>query len=961
MLTGCATSRPVGNAVTSSRLSVLATTGAKTWYVSTAGKDTNSGLTKALAFATVQHAANLTNPGDTVLIEPGTYHQATVISKSGVAGSPITFKSDGGGVIFDGTGVTSYGDNYGANRGQMFTPSGRFNGQDGPYYIILQNFTIDHAANVQQASGNAAVTTASNWTLNEITVQNSAFAGMGLLGNNVLVENSIAQYNGEEGWAASGTQNLTIKNSTTRFNNPNGSYNSPSYEAGGGKFAGTAHTTIDTVKAYGNVGGPGIWFDWNNTDIVVRNCTVYNNAGVVGSSWLGVGIAIEISPGPANIYNNNIYGNTGSDIGIWESTNVTVTNNTMSVNQWGIDLRDMPGRGIHLSNININNNRFIFEPLAPGAAWMQQAAFAADQSGIGPGPNGPENTTFTNTSGTVKKITIDYNDYEQFGQMFWWSNSGVYSGYSDLPTIRKTLGFETHGTVNTFVTPALVVPVTSSAPPPPTGSATSISQYGITWTFDKAYPVGQFLTGDYWVVGPVKIVSVSPATSGVAKADSSGLYRNGSMVNPMLVTDAPNDYSFTHQAYDDRATQFDATEIVTYPLTLPAGSSLISTQSVPELPFTLPTPADPFPYNAPASFSETAIIDGTALLNSAVLTVLASAPTSNCLRPAFVGIDKIMYCQSQINTAMLPSLPVPASAPNLAIMQRQLARPWTGIARNFVREEITPALNEVSYGRDLSNLIGDIFLSTALNYTPAQKAPLVYGLTQKGIDLFYAVKLDPHLYQPNGGYSSGRKLPILFAGLVLNNQAMLSVVMDSPEDMQTIFGKDLVPPANLWTGYQTSALPYASNVLYTYGGTFEPGDSPVFSSYESVQPTLWSQAPWSNPSIGVYAFDRPEGYRRLNTYSMVGTALAATILGLKAAWNHPAFFAYEDRWMNENGLSNRTTIAADAVAQNWDKLDPYGNGYTYSDPNSILYTPFEGQVLSPFAQFMYKTYRGNYK
>ena len=32
--------------------------------------------------------------------------------------------------------------------------------------------------------------------------------------------------------------------------------------------------------------------------------------------------------------------------------------------------------------------------------------------------------------------------------------------------------------------------------------ASSVTQYGITWTFDKAYPVGQFVTGDWWVGRP---------------------------------------------------------------------------------------------------------------------------------------------------------------------------------------------------------------------------------------------------------------------------------------------------------------------------------------------------------------------------------------------------------------------------------------------------------------------------
>lgn len=34
--------------------------------------------------------------------------------------------------------------------------------------------------------------------------------------------------------------------------------------------------------------------------------------------------------------------------------------------------------------------------------------------------------------------------------------------------------------------------------------------YGITWTFDAVYPYGQFVNGDYWVVGPAIIVGINP-------------------------------------------------------------------------------------------------------------------------------------------------------------------------------------------------------------------------------------------------------------------------------------------------------------------------------------------------------------------------------------------------------------------------------------------------------------------
>jgi len=44
-----------------------------TYYVSTTGDDANDGLVPASAFRTIQHAANLTNPGDTVCVMEGVY------------------------------------------------------------------------------------------------------------------------------------------------------------------------------------------------------------------------------------------------------------------------------------------------------------------------------------------------------------------------------------------------------------------------------------------------------------------------------------------------------------------------------------------------------------------------------------------------------------------------------------------------------------------------------------------------------------------------------------------------------------------------------------------------------------------------------------------------------------------------------------------------------------------------
>ena len=63
---------------------------AATYYVATNGSDSNSG-TLIQPFKTVQHAANLAQPGDTILIRAGTYRETVVPARSGSVTAPITF------------------------------------------------------------------------------------------------------------------------------------------------------------------------------------------------------------------------------------------------------------------------------------------------------------------------------------------------------------------------------------------------------------------------------------------------------------------------------------------------------------------------------------------------------------------------------------------------------------------------------------------------------------------------------------------------------------------------------------------------------------------------------------------------------------------------------------------------------------------------------------------------------
>ena len=72
----------------------------------------------------------------------------------------------------------------------------------------------------------------------------------------------------------------------------------------------------------------------------------------------------------------------------------------------------------------------------------------------------------------------------------------------------------------------------------------SVSQYGITWTFDKPARVGQFVNGDWYVVGPVTVKAIDPKPlygSEIPKRELDRMdkerkeeqrVRNGFMLNP---------------------------------------------------------------------------------------------------------------------------------------------------------------------------------------------------------------------------------------------------------------------------------------------------------------------------------------------------------------------------------------------------------------------------------------------
>ena len=395
------------------------------------------------------------------------------------------------------------------------------------------------------------------------------------------------------------------------------------------------------------------------------------------------------------------------------------------------------------------------------------------------------------------------------------------------------------------------------SPPSLAAPASSITHYGVTWTFDKAYEAGQFATGDWWVVGPVNVTAVTPAPA-------AG--RNGSAVNPRG----------GRQGYDNRGGEYDTTDNVSFPRTLQADQSLVSSVSKPE---------------------GVDVKNAGALRSQAVLTVVSGPLAESTLRPAYAGTYKRYFPASRVDWTILPNLPAPSSKPNGTNLLRYSDRPhidhlssWT-IQNSCAEENWLNGVGHPCYGRDYADFISQAATYVMLD-TP-ERNELALSLIQLGIDNYGVIKAGGN-FAPNGGHHSGRKWPVVFAARLLNDCEMLRAGSDFDDDT---FGED----GHTYYGANSTAL---------FGWDCGGGHGTYLQNGCSGSGAKDCRDPAGQ-------VDACPDYRNCCTSSVwVGQMLAALMIGSKSIWNHDPFFDYVDRWM-DGGVSGGGSAAGAFVQQMW--------------------------------------------
>jgi parallel beta-helix repeat protein len=317
----------------------MATT--NTYYVSAnVGNDNNNGLSASSPFKTIQQAANLTNPGDTVLIMNGVYTNdnpsggVLSITRSGTSNAPITYKAYPG----DSPKLQSNG-----WYGILITDGASYIKIDGLEVIgNNKNITLDYALSQKNNPSNPQTN-----------------------GNGIFIDGSK---NGH-------THHIEITNNKV-------------HDFGGG---GIATVQADYVTIEGNEVFNNAWYsvyansgisNYQNWDfdssqgykMIIANNKVYNNRQYI--PWLygggkitdGNGIILDDSQNTQNgstlgaysgrtlVKNNIVFENGGSGIHSYASDHVDIVNNTAYLNNQSPEIKDGQIFANSSSDVNILNN-----------------------------------------------------------------------------------------------------------------------------------------------------------------------------------------------------------------------------------------------------------------------------------------------------------------------------------------------------------------------------------------------------------------------------------------------------------------------------------------------------------------------------------------------------------------------------------------------------------------------------
>jgi parallel beta-helix repeat protein len=252
------------------------------FYVSTSGNDNNNGLSLNSAFATLQHASDIVNPGDSVLVVSGNYIGFD-LRTSGTSTQPIVFKAISNDVTINiHNPVTNDGINI-----------------ENADWIEIHNFNV-----INQPRAGIRIVLSDFVKIKNNTCSNNykwgIFTGFT---NDILIEGNSCSYSEDEHgiYVSNSSDRPTIINNHSFFNNGCGIHMNGDLSMGDDGIISNAVVAGNIIHDNGVGGGSAINMDCVQ-DSKIFNNVIYNNHAS--------GIAMYQIDGAEGSKNNKVFNNT---------------------------------------------------------------------------------------------------------------------------------------------------------------------------------------------------------------------------------------------------------------------------------------------------------------------------------------------------------------------------------------------------------------------------------------------------------------------------------------------------------------------------------------------------------------------------------------------------------------------------------------------------------------------------
>ncbi len=302
---------------------------------------------------------------------------------------------------------------------------------------------------------------------------------------------------------------------------------------------------------------------------------------------------------------------------------------------------------------------------------------------------------------------------------------------------------------------------------------------------------------------------------------------------------------------------------------------------------------------------------------AAILTVVADEPSEGSFRPSYFPIENKavefnidVFADNDVYNSVLESKPPVPSVPDWEDAGGWFEGPWLQHVPHWHSGGIVARRHQHGYGRQDATRVGVAALMLNLDYDDSTKEKLLTRFVQLGIDLFGAVQcarqgngVYDH-WRANGGHNHGRKFPVLFAGLVLGDEEMMTigrrtgqyVYYDDDGEPHEDYGEGNPPPDYFHFAED-------DQIFYVRQSDIENRD---YEQDDSGLPEWRIRQAWM-PGHGSSNWNAR--YRNVVGCSLSGYVLALHIMdsavearygtGARDLWNNPAIFDYTDRYVRK--------------------------------------------------------------